>query len=130
MNARRLNRPLIMGSAISAIISIFAGSATAAPPSFRHDVKPILQGNCVECHHPGGQGYKQSGLDMTTYEGLMKGTRYGRVVIPGDAFSSNLVVLIEGRADPSISMPFHKSPLGDDQIEIIKRWIDSGAPNN
>ena len=50
--------------------------------SFSKDVKPILKNNCVECHRPGGQGYLANGLDLTTYEGIMKGTRIGPVVVP------------------------------------------------
>src|SRR3974377_1606513 len=56
--------------------------------SFPEDVFPIFKGRCVDCHHPGGSGYEVSGLDLTTYEGLMKGTKAGPMVIPGDPESS------------------------------------------
>jgi len=68
---------------------------------------------------------------MTTYEDLMKGTQYGPMILPGDAEGSNLVVLMEGRADPSISMPHGKMdrvPQAD--IGTIRRWIDQGAKDN
>jgi len=99
--------------------------------SFSQDVKPILDQNCVECHQPGGQGEVASGLDMTSYEGLMKGTRNGPMVIAGDVEGSNLVVLIEGRADPSIRMPHgKKQPIPKAEIQTIRRWIAQGAKNN
>lgn len=99
--------------------------------SFSQDVQPILNKNCVECHQPGGQGEVASGLDMTTYEGLMKGTRNGPMVIAGDVEGSNLVVLIEGRADPSIRMPHgKKEPIPKQDIQTIRRWIGQGAKNN
>ena len=47
-------------------------AAKAAPPStvsFAEDVFPIFKGRCVDRHHPGGQGYEASGLDLTTYVG-------------------------------------------------------------
>jgi len=99
--------------------------------SFSQDVQPILNQNCVECHQPGGQGEVASGFDMTSYEGLMKGTRNGPMVIAGDVEGSNLVVLIEGRADPSIRMPHGKSkPIPKKDIQTIRLWIEQGAKNN
>jgi len=99
--------------------------------SFSQDVQPILNKNCVECHQPGGQGEVASGFDMTSYEGLMKGTRNGPMVIAGDVEGSNLVVLIEGRADPSIRMPHgKKDPVSKEDIQTIRLWIKQGAQNN
>ena len=37
-------------------------------------------------------------LDLTTYDGLMKGTKHGPMVIPGDPDSSNLMWLLDWRA--------------------------------
>jgi hypothetical protein len=34
---------------------------------------------------------KKSGLDLTSYEGLMKGTKFGAMVIPRDSERSNLM---------------------------------------
>ena len=68
---------------------------------------------------------------MESYESLMKGTKFGPVIVPGNALSSSLVILIEGKADPAIKMP-HGSlqmiPLKE--REIIKKWIQQGAKNN
>ena len=99
--------------------------------SFSHDVFPILQSRCHECHLPGGQGFNTSGLSMVDYESLMKGTKFGPVIKPGDSLSSTLVVLVEGRADKSINMPHgDREPLTPNQISIIKSWIDQGAKKN
>jgi hypothetical protein len=99
--------------------------------SFARDVKPTLDQYCLECHREGGAGYEASGLDMSTYAGLMKGTRNGPMVIAGDSMGSNLVVLMEGRADPSITMPHGGSEkVSKPQIDAIKAWIDQGAKNN
>lgn len=98
--------------------------------SFRQDVFPVLREKCLECHKSDGEGYTKSGLNLETYEGLMKGTRFGPVVQPGSSVSSTLVILIERKADPSINMPHGKDPLPKDQVELIKQWIDQGAKNN
>jgi hypothetical protein len=61
----------------------------------------------------------------------MKGTSFGPVVLPGDPLTSVLVMVIEGRADPSINMPHGgANPLTQQQILTIRRWVEQGAKNN
>jgi uncharacterized membrane protein len=99
--------------------------------SYSRDVKPILQANCLSCHQEGGAGYEASGFNMTTYDDLMTGTTYGPMVVPGDSAGSNLIVLMEGRADPSISMPHgNAEPVSAEDVNTIRRWIDQGAKKN
>jgi hypothetical protein len=98
--------------------------------TYRAEVQPILNQYCLECHSEKGQGYLKSGLLMNSYESLMKGTKYGSVIIPGDSLSSALTMLIEGRADPSIKMPHGRDTLPREKIDILKRWVDQGARNN
>ena len=99
--------------------------------SFNKDVFPILKSRCFECHTKGGKGQVASGLNMETYTDLMKGTKFGPVIKPNDSLSSTLVILVEGRADPSIRMPHgDREPLTKEQIETIRKWIDQGAKNN
>jgi len=95
--------------------------------TYQSDIKPIIDANCASCHVPGGPGYEKSGLRMDTYEGLMKGTKFGAVVIPGSSVSSTLYRLVAGEADPSIRMPHGKASLPDEQIKKIATWIDQGA---
>lgn len=98
--------------------------------SFSADVKPILDHNCLECHQAGGAGTLASGLDMTSYDSLMKGTRFGPMIIAGDVEGSNLLVLMEGRADPSISMPHGQKSIPKEDIQTIRLWIKQGAKKN
>jgi hypothetical protein len=96
--------------------------------SYAEDIAPIFRGWCVSCHQPGGEGAQQSGLDLTSYAGLMKGTKFGPMVIPGDPDRSNLIVLIEGRAD--IAMPLGHKPLPVCLRNNIWSWIFQGAKDN
>ena len=99
--------------------------------SFSQDVKPILDSYCMECHKPGGQGEVASGFNMATHESLMKGARFGPMVIAGDAEGSNMIVLMEGRADPSISMPHgQQKTISKPDIQTIRLWVTQGARNN
>lgn len=116
---------------VTAVSSLLIGCSREGPVSYSKDVRPILAAHCLECHHTGGEGQKASGFSMDSYESLMKGTRYGPMIIPGDAESSNMVVLMEGRADPSIAMPHgNRKPVPKKDILTIRKWIDQGAKNN
>lgn len=106
------------------------GTAWAEHASFKDEIFPIIKKYCVECHQPGGEGLEKSGLDMRTYEGIMKGTKHGPIVIPGDAFSSNLNVLIEGRASSELKMPHARKGLTKWERHMIRRWVNRGAKNN
>jgi hypothetical protein len=124
----------LLGSAVLAVLSFPAlGSPAQGQPevSYKNDVVPIIHDYCLNCHEPGGKGYEKSGLDMRTYQSLMKGTKFGTVIKPGDSFTSILIQLVEGRAHASIKMPFGMSGgLAKDKIEILKKWVDQGAKNN
>nr|VFK15382.1 MAG: Planctomycete cytochrome C [Candidatus Kentron sp. LPFa]VFK30005.1 MAG: Planctomycete cytochrome C [Candidatus Kentron sp. LPFa] len=104
--------------------------------SFKNDVRPILAKNCLECHQPGAKGFKKSGLAVGNYQDLIAGTKpagneqRGQIIVPGDSASSTLMILVEGRADPSIQMPHSKDPMDKKDIAILKKWIDAGAKDN
>jgi hypothetical protein len=99
--------------------------------SFSQDVKPLLEQHCFECHLPGGAGTVASGFSMASYDTLMKGTNFGPMIIAGDVEGSNLLVLVEDRADPSISMPHGgRGSVAKQDIETIRLWIKQGAKNN
>jgi hypothetical protein len=117
-------------SAGTALLGL-AGCTGEGTVSYARDVEPILQANCLSCHQEGGAGFEASGFSMASYDDLIKGTQYGPMIVAGDSEGSNLVVLMEGRADPSISMPHGRmEPVGKADIETIRRWIDQGAKRN
>ena len=132
--------------AVSATLAILGAGCAKQEVSFKQDVYPILQKNCRSCHSPGGEGYAASGFSVETYESVMKGTKFGPVIVPRSSISSTVMVLLEHKADPSISMPRSKvQPLLErekylkdwkapmlpaDQIRFIGNWIDQGAKNN
>ena len=107
--------------------------------SFAGDVQPIFLTNCVACHDQAAEGIAASGFSMVDYDSIMKGTKFGPVVIPNSSISSTLYLVIANKTSPEIQMPPHHeaslaegrgTPLTGDQIEIIGTWIDQGALNN
>ncbi len=117
-----------------ALLAIIAGCTKQV--SFKNDIHPILQERCMSCHAPGSPGCLTSGLSMATYESLMKGTKFGPMIIPGNSLDSNLLRLVKHQADPSIAMPRSHTPgapsewLKPEQISLIETWINQGAKDN
>ena len=108
-------------------------TARAAPPppvSFAQDVLPLLKWKCASCHAPGGEGYEKSGVDLTTYEGVMKGTKYGPMVVPGDPQASNLMRLLDWQVPAAIRMPHGQKQICACLRNDIREWIRQGAKNN
>ena len=140
MRSRRL--------AVAGVLLVIVSSSGCGlqPASYNREVRPILQNNCLSCHSPGGEGYAASGFSVADYDSLMKGTKFGPVIVPGSSVSSTLVILIKHKGDPSINMPRptrqalaeHEKSLGGwkspmlaaEEIETIRDWIDAGAKNN
>ncbi len=130
MNSRQLLvSALVLG--FGALAGCGGGSEQTV--SFKKDVYPILKAKCLECHiAPDKEGYQKSGLALSTYEELMKGTKIGPVIVPGQSLNSSLNRLIEGRpgVDPSIQMPHGKVKLPEAELTTIRKWVDQGAKNN
>jgi hypothetical protein len=86
---------------VAVVGGVVPSSEVCAQTSFAEDVFPIFKGRCIDCHQPGGDGFEKSGLDLSTYEGLMKGTKFGPMVIPRDPNTSNLMwdILRSSRVD-------------------------------
>ena len=118
-------------AALTALVTLVVfGAGCSRDISFKQDVYPILSENCLSCHKAGAEGYLKSGLNMESYDALMKGTKFGPIIVAGSHISSTLVLLLERKAHPSINMPKDHPPLADNQVEVIRKWIDQGAKNN
>ena len=107
--------------------------------SYTEDVQPILFASCLTCHDRNSEGYLNSGFSLDSYEAVMKGTKFGAVVVPGSSESSSLYLVVAHKTAPEIHMPPHTDDalaegrgisLTEEQIETIKRWIDQGALHN
>ena len=124
---------IAFGAACLMIVDVATPSAqlcAAEPQSFSEDILPIFKGRCVSCHQSGGAGHEKSGLDLTTYEGLMKGTKFGAMVVPRDPESSNLMWLLDWRASPEVRMPHGKKKLSICDRNAIRAGIGEGAKDN
>jgi hypothetical protein len=91
---------------------------------------------CTQCHNAIGSRF--NGLDLSpavSYSnlvGVASSRRPGAVrVIAGDALNSYLIHKLEGGpAITGVRMPLNGPYLTSGQILVIRRWIETGAPNN
>lgn len=100
-------------------------------PTFEN-VLDIFNSSCggSGCHI----GERTNGVRLDSYDNVMEseGVQYGeRVVQEGDGDGSPLVDKIESdNPEYGERMPEGGPFLSDDEIELIKEWIDEGAENN
>ncbi|HYO84539.1 MAG TPA: c-type cytochrome domain-containing protein [Bryobacteraceae bacterium] len=107
------------------LILILIPSSRAAEPSFTRDVRPLLQRSCQGCHQP---NLKMSGLDLTTYSGLVAGGKRGTGVKAAAPAESLILKYINGDIKPQ--MPIGQPALPADQIAVVRDWIAAGAKDD
>jgi formate dehydrogenase gamma subunit len=80
-------------------------------------IRAILASKCIVCHGgPAGLG----GLDLSSYVGITAGGIDGAVITPGDPDGSLLV--------SKQSAGGHPGQLSGDELALVRRWIEAGAP--
>ena len=117
----------------AAIVSLFIITAcTTKQVSYQNEIEPILNSKCVKCHTPpDGIGYKKTGLKMTSYETLMKGTVYGPVILPGDSQRSIFNKMVDGRVGELRKiMHTEGKGLNEHEVKMLRSWVDQGALRN
>jgi hypothetical protein len=118
------------GLASSGILASSQVCAAEEQVSFREDILPLLKWRCAGCHEGNGEGIQKSGVDLSSYAGVMKGTKFGKMVIAGDPDSSNLMRLLDWKVSPEIRMPHGKKQLSSCDRNSIRSWIRQGAKDN
>lgn len=107
------------------------GEEPPPEPTFTN-VQEIFNGSCggTECHI----GERTNGVRLDSYEDVTEseGLQYGELVVQEeDAAGSPLVDKIESdNPEYGVRMPEGGPYLSDDEIELIKEWIDDGAEDN
>jgi hypothetical protein len=98
-----------------------AAGPAAPAPQFAKDVLPLFQAKCLRCH---GGGKQKAGLDLRTKAGLLKGGETGPAITPGASKGSVLWDKIA-----TDKMPPNKEKLSDAEKQLVRAWIDGGAPD-
>lgn len=91
---------------------------------FATDIQPILAKNCFECH---GSEKQKGGLRLDQKDAALKGGDTGPVLTPGKSADSLLIKVVTGTSDDIARMPKKRDPLTNEQIGLLRAWIDQGA---
>ncbi|HEV7609969.1 MAG TPA: ankyrin repeat domain-containing protein [Steroidobacteraceae bacterium] len=96
-------------------------AADTSAPDFAHDVQPLFKKHCYECHGPDKQ---KNGFRLDRRSAAFSGiVRHN--IIPGSSVSSRVYRrVVDSSAGPQMPL---EDTLSDEEIETLRRWIDSGA---
>ena len=92
--------------------------------AYSSTIQPIFDAKCASCH---GAGKTDAGLNLTSWDHLIKGSTNGEAIIAFDSEHSTLVKMatkLVGGAHPN-DQP--NSKLSETELASIRSWIDQGA---
>jgi len=102
--------------------------------NYPREIGKIMVGKCATsgCHN--SKSYQvAAGLDLSNWSTLFKGGNTGSVIIPYNSELSSLMYFIntypEFGLTNSPTMPLNNEKLTKDEVQLIKNWIISGAPD-
>jgi hypothetical protein len=90
---------------------------------FETRIRPILAGECYECH---GAEKQEGGLRLDSRDALLLGGDSGPAIVPGDPTAS---LLLESLQHPDVEsrMPKDRPALPANVITDFNLWIKEGA---
>lgn len=102
----------------------FISAFAAEVPLYNRDVRPILSDKCFSCHGPDSQKRK-AGLRLDIRESALE----HKAIVPGSVAKSEIIKRMVSHDENEIMPPPESKlePLRPDEIELIKRWVASGA---
>jgi hypothetical protein len=106
-----------------ALVSALA-RADSGSVDYLRDIKPVLKERCYACH---GSLKQNSSLRLDTAASLMRGGDSGPAVIANQSDKSLIIEAVTGDL-ATWRMPPEGEPLTKPQIDLLRRWIDQGAP--
>ena len=100
----------------------FTVAAAAQPVDFARDVQPVFREHCFSCH---GAKQQMGRFRLDRRRDAMRGGSIA-VIAPGTASGSRLFHKITSTKYGPQMPP--SGPLSAENISIIQRWLDQGAP--
>lgn len=97
--------------------------ASEGSVDFVRDIEPIFAERCSSCH---GANVQEGQLRLDARAASLKGGVSGSLFVAKKGRESLLYKRVAGMGDED-RMPLDDDPLSDEQIELIRRWIDEGA---
>jgi WD40 repeat protein len=99
----------------------------ADEPTYRRDVAPILAKHCTVCHNDQSLDDPETsgGLSLDTFANVVR-PKNRSILQRGKSGQSALMQRLTTK-DVKKRMPKDEPPLSTGEIEIVRRWIDTGA---
>jgi mono/diheme cytochrome c family protein len=95
---------------------------------FENKIRPVLAGQCYECHSAQAKKLKR-GLRLDTKAGWQQGGDSGMpAIVPGDVENSPLIRAVR-HDDADLAMPPKQPKLSDAVIADLTAWVRMGAPD-
>jgi mono/diheme cytochrome c family protein len=114
----------MLGSPLGLVLAAVAAYGADQPaPDFARDIQPIFASHCYKCHGPEKQ---TSGLRLDDGAAALAGGDSGAAIVPGKADKSPLIERATS-TEESTRMPPEGAALSAEQIDLLRRWIDTGA---
>ena len=88
---------------------------------YQDHVSPLFESACNSCHNA---DKAKGGLDLSSYQNMLKGGSSGGAVEPGNPDGSLLYKLVSHQEEPF--MPHKKDKLADAQLALVAKWITGG----
>src|SRR5437764_14622319 len=86
--------------------------------TYQDHILPLVEANCSKCHNA---DKKKADLELTSYQGALKGSGSGPVVVSGNLDGSKLWKALTHAEEPF--MPPNRGKLDDKDIEKFATWI-------
>jgi WD40 repeat protein len=105
------------------VIALFLASHACAEDKINYTdhVMPLIEANCAKCHN---SDKKKADLDLTSYQGALKGSGSGQIVNSGNLDGSKLWKALTHAEEPF--MPPNRSKLPEKELDVFKQWILGG----
>ena len=102
----------------------FAEDDSSTQVRFARDIQPIFAKHCLVCHGP---DQSEGGVQFHRVEAALAQADSGKhPIIRGKASESELMHRVLSR-DPDLQMPPEGDRLSEAEVEMLERWIESGA---
>ena len=114
---------LLVGVGVSVAESPVLPPPTKRKVDFAADIKPLLTMHCHKCH---GASKQEGGLRLDRRDEALNGGDSGPAFVSGKSAESLLIKYVAG-IDPDVLMPPEGDKLTDEQIGLLRGWIDQGG---
>ena len=88
------------------------------------EVFSALERKCTFCHNLQNP---KGGLDLSSFESIMKGGNSGSIVVVGKPEESLIFTTLNGAVGEISKMPLNIPPMEEADIQLISKWIAAGA---